>query len=56
MTISGEKDNYEVSGAALNNKAVILNPEWSASGLNDYVRVLGDFGSRLYTIKAHEEH
>ena len=56
ITIQGEKDNYEVSGAALNNKAVILNPEWSASGLNDYVRVLGDFGSRLYTIKAHEEH
>ena len=56
ITIQGEKDNYEASGAALNNKAVILNPEWSASGLNDYVRVLGDFGSRLYTIKAHEEH
>ena len=56
ITIQGEKDNYEASGAALNNKVVILNPEWSASGLNDYVRVLGDFGSRLYTIKAHEEH
>ena len=56
MTIPGEKDHYEAYGSALNNKAVILNPEWSASGLNDYVRVLGDFGSRLYTIQAHEEN
>ena len=54
MTIPGEKDSYEAYGSALNNKAVLLNPEWSASGLNDYVRVLGDFGSRIYTIKAHE--
>lgn len=56
ITIPGEKDNYTAFGKVLNNRAVILNPEWSASGLNDYVRVLGDFGSRLYVIKEHEEN
>lgn len=56
MTIPGEKDSYTIYGSALNNRAVILNPEWSASGLNDYVRVLGDFGSRIYLVKVHEEN
>ena len=56
ITMPGEKDNYIAYGSAFNNKAVILNPEWSASGFNDYVRVLGDFGSRLYTFKQHEEN
>ena len=55
ISMPGEKDNYIAYGSAFNNKAVILNPEWSASGFNDYVRVLGDFGSRLYTFKAYEE-
>ena len=53
ITMSGEKDNYVAYGSAFNNGAVKLNPEWSASGFNDYVRVLGDFGSRLYTFKAY---
>ena len=56
FTMPGEKDNYVAYGSAFNNRAVILNPEWSASGFNDYVRVLGDFGSRLYTFKSHEEN
>ena len=56
ITMPGEKDNYIAYGSTFNNRAVILNPEWSASGFNDYVRVLGDFGSRIYTIKAHEEN
>ena len=56
ISMPGEKDNYVAFGSAFNNKAVLLNPEWSASGFNDYVRVLGDFGSRLYTFKIHEEN
>ena len=54
MTIPYEKENYLVYGSALNNKGIILNPEWSASGLNEGVRVLEDFGSRLYVVKADE--
>ena len=54
MTIPYEKESYVVMGSQLNNKAVILNPEWSASGLNDGVRVLEDFGSRLYVVTANE--
>ena len=52
----GEKDDYTVFGSVLNNRGLILNPEWSASGLNDYVRVLGDFGSRIYLVTLDETH
>jgi len=55
VTMPSEKDNYEVSGAALNGSGVILNPEWSASGFNESVRVLRDFGSRLYIIEEKHE-
>lgn len=50
ITMPSEKDNYDVAGSVLNNKGILLTPEWSASGLNECVRVLRDFGSRLYTI------
>ncbi len=50
MSMPSEKDNYIVKGSVLNNKGVILTPEWSASGFNEYVRVLRDYGSRLYVI------
>ena len=53
-TMPGEKDNYTVYGSVLNNGGLILNPEWSASGLNDGVRVMKDFGSRLYVIELDE--
>ena len=49
ITMPSEKDHYVVSGNILNNKGVLLTPEWSASG-ND-VRMLRDFGSRLYIIR-----
>ena len=49
ITMPSEKDNYKVYGNVLNNKGVILNPEWSASG--NEVRLLRDFGSRLYVIR-----
>ena len=54
MTIPYEKESYVAYGNVLNNKGIILNPEWSASGLNDGVRVMEDFGSRLYLVKANE--
>ena len=56
MTLPGEKESYVTYGNALNNKGIILNPEWTASGMNEGVRILKDFGSRLYLIKADEAH
>lgn len=51
VKIDSEIDDYVVYGDVLNNGAVTLNPEWSASGINQKVRVLGDFGSRIYYIE-----
>ena len=56
MTMPGEKEEYTVYGNALNNKAVILNPEWTASGFNEGVRIMKDFGSRIYIINEDETH
>jgi len=47
-TMSGEKESYLVSGEMINNGAIKLNPEWAGVGYDESVRVLGDFGSRLY--------
>ena len=44
----GEKESYVVSGAMINHGAIKLNPEWAGVGYDEKVRVLGDFGSRLY--------
>ena len=55
-TIPGEKEAYLVYGNALNNRGLILNPEWSASGMNDGVRILEDFGSRLYLVNLYDKN
>ena len=55
ITMPSEKDDYEVYGNVLNNKGIILTPEWSASGVNEYVRILRDYGSRLYIIEEKHE-
>jgi hypothetical protein len=44
----GEKESYVVTGAMINHGAIKLNPEWAGVGYDERVRVLGDFGSRLY--------
>ena len=54
MTMKGEKENYIISGSALMNGALKLNQQWMGTGFNENVRALGDFGSRLYYIKAKE--
>ena len=56
ITMPGEEEEYTVYGNALNYKGIILNPEWTASGMNDGVRILKDFGSRMYIINANETH
>ena len=50
-----ENESYELSGSALMSGALKLNQQWMGTGLNDSVRALGDFGSRLYYIKAKEK-
>ncbi len=55
ITMPSEIDNYVVKGSILNNKGLLLNPEWSASGTNEHVRVLRDFGSRLYIVEENNE-
>ena len=54
-TMAGEKESYKLSGKALMSGALKLNQQWMGTGFNDKVRALGDFGSRLYYIKAIEE-
>ena len=53
-SLPGEEEKYVTYGNALNNRGVILNPEWTASGMNNGVRILEDFGSRLYLINIDE--
>ena len=48
-------DDYEVDNVILENNALKLNPQWSASGINENVRVMRDFSSRLYLIDYVEE-
>lgn len=49
-TIPKENDNYVLDGSILNN-GLILKSEWAGNGISENVRVLKDFGSRLYFIK-----
>jgi len=44
-------ENYDVYGDAINNGAIKLSPQWAGTGFNEHVRVLADFGSRLYYFK-----
>ena len=54
-TMPGEVEEYTLSGAALHAGALKLNQQWMGTGFNENIRALGDFGSRLYHIKAKEE-
>ncbi len=45
-----DQERFIVYGKALDVAGVRLNQQFMGSGLNDRVRVLGDFGSRLYTL------
>lgn len=44
------KEDYIVSGSLLVNSALRLYPQWSGTGVNEQTRVLGDFGSIIYSI------
>ena len=51
VTLKGEIEEYNLSGSALMSGALKLNNEWCGTGIGDGVRVLGDFGSRVYYVK-----
>ncbi len=49
--MDSEIDEGKVSGKSLKNGSPLLSDEWMAVGYNDHTRLLGDFGSRIYTVK-----
>lgn len=46
--MASEKEAGDVSGAALMSQGVVLAQEWSGVGYNEHIRLVGDFGGRLY--------
>lgn len=46
-----ENDSGVAQGAAFLSGGVTLSPEWMGNGYDKRVRLLGDFGARLYYIK-----
>lgn len=43
-------ENYLVDGSLLRAGALRLYPQWTGTGVNEQTRVLGDFGSIIYSI------
>ena len=48
--LSSEREIYVLSGEMLAKCGVKLNQEWSSTGYDSTIRVMFDFGSRLYSI------
>ncbi len=48
--MASEVDQGELSGAALMSGGACLSQEWSGVGYNEHIRLVGDFGGRLYLI------
>jgi hypothetical protein len=46
-----EKEVGIASGSVLGDMGCVLAQEWSGVGYDDRVRLMGDFGARLYLIK-----
>lgn len=49
-TLKSEDEHYIVSGDVLAYGGLHLDPQFGGTGYNNKVRILGDFGSRLYYI------
>ena len=47
--MGGEIEKYVVDGSILND-GLLLKSEWAGTGFNENVRVMGDFGARLYYV------
>ena len=46
------KENYQAGGDLLNNCGIKLLQQFSGTGYNENVRILSDYGSRLYILEA----
>ena len=55
IKMPADVDTYEVDSSLLDSNGVKLNPQWSASGINENVRVLRDFSSRIYLVDIVED-
>ena len=49
--LKGEVDHYKVYGSLLKNAGIRLSSQFLGTGYSQKVRVMSDFGSRLYLIK-----
>lgn len=48
------KEQYYVDSSLLTSGALRLYPQWSGTGISNHTRVLGDFGSVIYSIYPSE--
>jgi len=49
------KESYQAGGDLLNNCGIKLIQQFSGTGYNENIRILSDYGSRLYIIASMEE-
>lgn len=49
--LEGEIDHYKAYGSLLKNSGIRLSQQFLGTGYNNKVRVMSDFGSRIYVIK-----
>lgn len=49
------KESYRAGGDVLNHAGIRLNQQFGGTGYNEKIRVLGDFGSRMYYIHARTD-
>lgn len=49
--MTSEKDEGTVSGSALLSGGVVLAQEWSSVGYDERIRLIGDFGARIYLVE-----
>jgi len=53
--LESEKEQYRAYGDLLMHAGIKLGQQFGGTGYNEQTRVMGDFSSRLYEIKAVEE-
>ena len=55
IKMPADVDVYEADSSLLDSNGIKLNPQWSASGINENVRVMRDFSSRFYVVDIVDE-